>query len=167
MVTTRLVQTVVALAAVAVITGLYLKVGGRLVSAMPTRLRRVASAAMWVGPAVLIVAVVLVGPALSTLRLSVFDGDGDKFVGAENYTTAVGDEQVLISLRNSVMWVVTLPVLSVAVGLGMAVLADRVRYESAVKSVLFLPVAISAVAAGVIWRFMLDYGQRAHRKRGR
>jgi alpha-glucoside transport system permease protein len=157
MVTTRLVQTVVAVVALAVISGVYLKAGGRLISGMPTRLRGVAAATVWVGPAVLIVAIVLVGPALSTLRLSLFDGDGDEFVGAENYATAAGNDEILISLRNSVLWVVSLPVLSVAVGLAMAVLADRVRYESVVKSVLFLPVAISAVAAGVIWRFMLDY----------
>ncbi len=157
MITTRLVQTVAALAALAAIVGLYLKLGGRLVSVLPTRLRSLAAATVWIGPAVLIVAVVLIGPALSTLRLSLFDGDGDRFVGAENYTTAVGDDAIRTSLRNSVLWVVTLPVLSVVVGLAMAVLADRVRYESAVKFVLFLPVAISAVAAGVIWRFMLDY----------
>lgn len=157
MVTTRLVQTAGALAAVAIVVGLYLVAGGWLTRGLPIRRRSLGAALVWIGPAVLVVALVLVGPALSTLRLSVFDGDGDEFVGADNYTAAVGDDELLISLRNSMLWVVTLPALSVAVGLAMAVLADRVRYESTVKSVLFLPVAISAVAAGVIWRFMLDY----------
>lgn len=157
MVTNRLVETVVALAAIGLIAWAYLTAGGRLVAAMPSRRRSVATAAMWVGPAALAVGVVLVVPALSTLRLSLFDGDGDSFVGTENYAAALSDDEILISLRNSILWVVTLPVLSVAVGMVMAVLADRVRYESVVKSVLFLPIAISAVAAGVIWRFMLDY----------
>ena len=62
----------------------------------------------------------------------------------------------LIALRNNVFWVILLPLLTVGLGLSVAVLVDRVRYEGVVKTVVFLPLAISFVAAGVIWRFMYD-----------
>ena len=66
------------------------------------------------------------------------------------------------------LWVVLLPLLVVGLGLLVAVLVDRVRYESIVKSVVFLPLAISFVAAAVIWKFMYDLDPNVgHVQRGR
>ena len=62
-----------------------------------------------------------------------------------------------MSLRNNVIWIVLLTALAVGLGLIIAVLVDRVRYEPAAKSVIFLPLAISFVGAGIIWRFVYDY----------
>src|SRR5205085_7700868 len=63
----------------------------------------------------------------------------------------------LIALRNNAIWLVFFTLFAVTMGLLIAVLADRVPYESAAKALIFLPGAISFVAAGVIWKFMYDY----------
>jgi len=99
----------------------------------------------------------LVIPALNTLYLSFMDADSTRFVAGENYAHAITDADFLTAIRNSVVWLVALPALAVALGLAMAVLTDRVPYGTAARSMLFLPVAISAVAGGVIWGFMYDY----------
>jgi alpha-glucoside transport system permease protein len=64
---------------------------------------------------------------------------------------------MLTALRNNVIWMVAFTTITVAMGLIVATLADRVRYESIVKGMIFLPMSISFVAAGVIWRFMYDF----------
>lgn len=65
-----------------------------------------------------------------------------------------------IAFRNNLLWLVVFTTLIVSLGLVLAVLLDRVRYESVAKSVIFLPMAISFVGAGVIWRFMYAYQPR-------
>lgn len=62
------------------------------------------------------------------------------------------------SYGNTIKWIVVMVGGTVAVGLGFAVLADRVKYEALAKAVLFMPMAISFVGAGVIWKFVYDYG---------
>ena len=79
------------------------------------------------------------------------------WVGLENYGWFIGSPDALVALRNSILWVVFLTLFTVGLGLLIAVLVDRVRYESVAKSVIFVPLAISMTAAGVIWRFMFDY----------
>ena len=66
-------------------------------------------------------------------------------------------------MRNNALWVVLLPPLVVGLGLLVAILVDRVRYEGVAKSIVFLPLAISFVAASVIWRFMYDSTRRSGR----
>ncbi|MGD8474486.1 MAG: sugar ABC transporter permease, partial [Anaerolineae bacterium] len=60
------------------------------------------------------------------------------------------------ALRNNVLWIVFGSTLSVALGLLVATLADRSKFERVAKSLIFLPMAISFVGAGVIWNFMYD-----------
>lgn len=62
------------------------------------------------------------------------------------------------SYGNTIKWIVVMVFGTVSIGLGFAVLADRVRYESLAKAIIFMPMAISFVGAGVIWRFVYDYG---------
>jgi alpha-glucoside transport system permease protein len=75
----------------------------------------------------------------------------------ENYAWFFGNEGALTALKNNALWLVLLTLLTVGFGLLIAVLVDRVRYESVAKSVIFLPLAISMVAASVIWLFMYAY----------
>src|SRR5439155_23582721 len=63
----------------------------------------------------------------------------------------------LTSLRNSLLWLVFYSLFAVGLGLIIAILLDRVRYESLAKIAIFLPVPISAVAASIIWKFMFEY----------
>jgi alpha-glucoside transport system permease protein len=78
-------------------------------------------------------------------------------VGIANYLWFFGSPDALVALRNNVIWVIFLTFFVVGMGLTIAVLVDRIRFESVSKSVIFLPLAISMVAAGVIWRFMFEY----------
>lgn len=63
------------------------------------------------------------------------------------------------TLFNNLWWVITVTLVATALGLGIAVLADRAKYENAAKSIIFLPMAISFVGAGIIWRFMFQARQ--------
>jgi alpha-glucoside transport system permease protein len=102
-------------------------------------------------------AVILILPVMNTLFLSLMSADSTSFVGPANYSRVLGDPGFLVAIRNSIVWLVALPVSSVAVGLAMAALTDRLRYGAVARAVLFVPIAISGVAAAVIWRFMFDY----------
>lgn len=112
---------------------------------------------LWLLPALLFLFVFLVYPAIGTIVQSFQNTAQTEFVGLENYAWFFGNGQALIALRNSVLWLVFLTLFVVGLGLIIAVLVDRVRYESVAKSVIFVPLAISMVAAGVIWKFMYDY----------
>jgi alpha-glucoside transport system permease protein len=109
------------------------------------------------GPALALLLVFLVYPAVRTLIISLYDARSLRFVGLENYRYIFTDAAVLGALRNNALWLVVFTALTVGFGLLLAVLTDRVRYEPLAKAVIFLPMAISFVAAGVIWKFMYDY----------
>ena len=112
---------------------------------------------LYVGPALLLLAFFLVYPSLDTLRLSFFDRNSDEFIGFANYLWAFTSEDMLIAFRNNILWLVFYTGLTVSLGLVLAVLFDRISYEAAAKSIIFLPMAISFVGAGVIWKFMYGF----------
>ena len=114
---------------------------------------------LWLLPAFAFVAVFLIYPTIGTVIRSLQDKAGDGFVGLANYAWFFTSSEALVSLRNNALWLVLLPLLTVGIGLVIAVLVDRVRYETVAKSVIFVPLAISMVAAGVIWKFMYAYPQ--------
>ncbi|WP_337061589.1 carbohydrate ABC transporter permease [Kineococcus sp. G2] len=111
----------------------------------------------FIGPALLLVTVGLVYPALNTLWLSLKSADGSTFVGLDNYAQVFTTDGLQLVLRNTVLWVVLVPLISTAFGLVYAYLVDRTRFESLAKALIFLPMAISGVAAGLIWRFVYEY----------
>jgi alpha-glucoside transport system permease protein len=113
----------------------------------------------WIGPALVFLGFFLIYPTVQTIIRS-FYGKSElhrKFVGLDNYAWFFSNSDALGALFNNVLWLVFLTVFTVGLGLLIAVLVDRVRYESWAKSIIFLPLAISMVAAGVIWKFMYDY----------
>lgn len=112
---------------------------------------------LWIAPVFLLLLVYLIYPTINTLYISFFNANSSEFTGLANYRYIFTDDNVLTSLRNNALWLVFLTAFTVLFGLLFAILFDRVRYESAVKSLIFLPMAISFVAAGVIWRLMYDY----------
>ncbi|PZF82121.1 carbohydrate ABC transporter permease [Jiangella anatolica] len=156
MIADRIVLTLAATAAIVVAGWAYLRLGDRALAALPRGAHRRLAPWLFAGPAVAMVLLALAFPAVVTVGWSFVGADGG-FVGFANYTQTLSDEVTRIALRNTVLWVVLLPSLAVLAGLAIAVLADRVRYGALVKAALFLPIAISAVAAGVIWSFMYDY----------
>ncbi len=112
---------------------------------------------LWLAPALAFLGFFLVYPTFNTIVLSFQDRFSKTFVGLNNYVYFFTNPDTLVSLRNNVIWLVLLTALAVGLGLLVAVLVDRVRYEPAAKSVIFLPLAISFVGAGIIWRFVYDY----------
>jgi len=124
---------------------------------------------VFVGPAMAILIWYLALPSVRTFYLSLFGRDGppkdlgffasfgsDAFVGFQNYVAVFSERLLTEALRNNVMWIVFGSTLSVALGLLVATLADRSKFERVAKSLIFLPMAISFVGAGVIWNFMYD-----------
>lgn len=112
---------------------------------------------LWLAPALAFLIVFLVYPTLGTLVRSFQDKAGANFIGLDNYAWFFTNDSSLVALRNSLIWLVVLTAITVGLGLLIAVLVDRVRYETVAKSVIFVPLAISMVAASVIWTFMYDY----------
>lgn len=112
---------------------------------------------VFVGPALVILGWFLFLPTVRTLYLSFFDATTTEFVGLQNYIFAFTDARMVESFRNNLIWLVVGTGLSVVFGTLVAVLADRSRFEVIAKSLIFLPMAISFVGAGVIWRFMYAY----------
>ena len=123
----------------------------------PERLKATLRPWLWLLPALLFLGVFLIYPTIGTIIRSFQDKIGTAFVGLDNYAWFFGTDEALVALRNNVIWLVLLPLITVGFGLIIAVLVDRVRYESIAKSVIFVPLAISMVAAGVIWKFMYAY----------
>jgi len=117
---------------------------------------------LWLAPTLALLAAFLVYPVVDTVRRSLLDARSDKFVGLDNYRFIIDNPQPLISdthaaLLNNFLWLTVFTVITVALGLVLAVLAARVRYEAVAKATIFIPMAISFVAAAVIWRFMYEF----------
>lgn len=120
------------------------------------RLRRAATTAIFLGPALVLLGVWVVYPTLRTIVRSFFDRDGGTFVGLDNYEAIFTTETLVTALQNNALWVAIVPAFITAVGLIFAVLTERIRWQVAFRTAVFMPMAISLFAAGVIWRIMLD-----------
>jgi alpha-glucoside transport system permease protein len=114
---------------------------------------------LWLAPAFAFLGLFLVYPTIGTIIRSFFSRFelNQKFIGLDNYVWFFTSGDALNALKNTLLWLVFLTLFTVSLGLLVATLVDRVRYESAAKSVIFLPLAISMVAASVIWYFMYAY----------
>jgi alpha-glucoside transport system permease protein len=112
---------------------------------------------LWLAPALLFLFVFLVYPALNTVFLSLWNANATQFVGLTNFAHLFTDSEMGIAIRNNMVWLALYIPVTVVLGLLMAVMTDRVSYERVAKAIMFLPMAISFVAAGVIWKFMYDY----------
>ena len=153
----RLITAIVVLVGVPAVLVGYIYLTEILLRFVPERSRPRVRPWLWLLPALLFLFLFLIWPTVLTILRS-FQGVAEgEFVGLDNYVWFFTSSDALIALRNSALWVVFLTVIAVGLGLVVAVLVDRVRYESFAKSVIFVPLAISMTAAGVIWRFMFDY----------
>jgi alpha-glucoside transport system permease protein len=135
----------------------YIAAVERLLWSLSYRARAALRPWLWLAPAVALLALFLIYPAIDTIRLSFLDATSQRFVGLANYRYVFTDATMLTALRNNAIWLVLFTALTLGVGLLVAVLTDHVRYRSAAQALMLLPMAVSFVAAGVIWRFMYDY----------
>lgn len=116
---------------------------------------------LWVAVLFLLPALVLLGalvvyPIGYSIWRSLFDADGSGFVGLDNYAEIFSDDATLLAVRNTAIWVAVAPALVTALGLIFAVLTERVRWGTAFKLIVFMPMAISMLAAGIIFRLVYE-----------
>lgn len=112
---------------------------------------------VFLGPALLLLLVGLIYPALRTIWMSFMDKRSENFIGFDNYIWAFTIPEIQIVLRNTVLWVIFVPIVSTLIGLAIAYMTDRMKSAAVVKSLIFMPMAISFVGASVIWGFMYNF----------
>ncbi len=122
--------------------------------------RRQLTVLMFVGPALLLIGLLVIYPAIKTIINSLYTTTGIgynaplSFAGLSNFQNMTTDPVIQTAIINNILWLVIVTPVTVVLGVVFAVLFDRVPYESVAKSIVFIPMAISATAAGVIWRLM-------------
>ena len=112
---------------------------------------------IFIAPAFLVLFTFILFPVFETIRLSFYDKFGREFLGFDNYLWAIKDNEFRRSILNNLGWLLIVPTLSTFFGLVIANLTDRIWWGTIAKSIIFMPMAISFVGAGVIWKFIYDY----------
>lgn len=107
-------------------------------------------------PALLLLGALVVYPIGYSVQRSLFDRSGSSFVGLDNYLALVTDDSLRTAARNNVIWLIVAPAVATALGLVFAVLTERVRWGTAFKLVVFMPMAISMLASGIIFRLVYE-----------
>ncbi|OXY94564.1 ABC transporter permease [Streptomyces diastatochromogenes] len=113
-------------------------------------------AALFLLPALVLLGALVVYPIGYSIIRSFYNASGDGFAGFDNYKALFTDDGIRTALKNNIIWVVFAPTVSTALGLVFAVLTERVRWGTAFKLVVFMPMAISMLAAGIIFRLVYD-----------
>jgi alpha-glucoside transport system permease protein len=121
-------------------------------TAEPGRWRKHAVTAGFLAPAAFFLGLFIIYPAIRTVVRSFFDRSGDAFVGVDNYTRLFNDASTVTAIKNNAIWIGVVPAVVTAIGLIFAVMTERVSWSVAFKTVVFMPMAISLFAAGIIWR---------------
>jgi alpha-glucoside transport system permease protein len=107
-------------------------------------------------PALVLLGALVVYPIGYSLYRSFFDQSGAGFAGLDNYVEIFTDDTILTAVKNNAIWVVVAPTVSTVLGLIFAVLTERVRWGTAFKLIVFMPMAISMLAAGIIFRLVYE-----------
>lgn len=128
-----------------------------LIEKLPSHIRPRVLPFLFVGPAMAILAWYLVLPVFFSLVLSVENATSTAFVGLDNYAFAFSNSTMVEAIRNNVFWLVLGTGFSTGVGLLVAILAERAAFERLAKSLIFMPMAISFVGAGIIWKFVYAF----------
>ena len=123
-------------------------------TATPGRWRRHLVALGFLGPALALLGVWIVYPAIRTGIYSFQNADSTKWVGFDNYRAIFSTGTITTAIKNNAIWVGVVPALVTAIGLVFAVLTERVPWRLAFRTAVFMPMAVSLFAAGVIWRIM-------------
>ena len=125
----------------------------KIVERLPNRTEDKVKPFVFIGPAVLLVSLFLLYPAIRTILLSLANAQSTAFVGLANYSKLLGNGEFRGVLFNTLLWMIIVPTAACAVGLLIAVLSDRMnpRGEKLAKTLIFMPMAISLVGASAIW----------------
>jgi alpha-glucoside transport system permease protein len=153
----QILTAVIAVVGVPLVLLGYIILGERVIERLPDSVQEWIRPYFWALPAIGFATIFMVYPLLRTVVISFRNNADTTWVGLNNYVYFFTFPDTLTSLRNSLLWLVFYTFFSVGLGLIIAIMLDRVRYESLAKIAIFLPVPISAVAASIIWKFMFDY----------
>ncbi len=120
------------------------------------RARLLLTYALFLTPALLFLGALVAYPILFTLVRSLFDRSGAQFVGLANYAELLARPSTRTALRNNLVWAVAAPAVTTALGFLLAVLTERIRWRTAFRIILFMPMAVSLLAAGITWRLVYE-----------
>lgn len=162
----RVITALIAVIGVPVLLVAYILFIERLLLFAPQRRQASLRPWLWLLPGILLLFVFLVYPTINTIALSFQDKFSKQFIGLDNYVYFFTSSDTLTALRNNIIWLVLLTLFATGFGMLVAILVDRVRFESVAKSTIFLPLAISFVGAGIIWKFVYDYQPPGHPQTG-
>src|ERR671936_132607 len=118
------------------------------------RLRQYGVTAAFLAPAIFFLTVWILYPLVDTIRRSFLYRDTNDWIGLHNYKALFTLGTLTTAIKNNAIWIGVVPALVTAIGLVFAVLTERVRWSVAFKTAVFMPMAISLFAAGIIWRIM-------------
>ncbi|MFJ1706158.1 carbohydrate ABC transporter permease [Kitasatospora sp. NPDC088346] len=130
------------------------------------RYSRPLAVVVMLGPAVLLLVVGLVVPLVRTVFLSLRNDDSTRFLGLKNYGWALTTDSVHQVLLNTLLWLVVAPLAATGLGLLLALLVDRMKGQAVYKSLIFMPMAVSLVGAGIIWKFVYEARDPSQRQVG-
>ena len=153
----QIITAVVAVVGVPLVLLGYIILGEQVIERLPDRIQGWIRPYFWALPAVGFATIFMIYPLIRTVIISFRNSADTDWIGLANYKYFFTFPDTLTSLRNSLLWLVFYTFFAVFFGLVIAILVDRVRYETFAKILIFLPVPISAVAASIIWKFMFDY----------
>jgi alpha-glucoside transport system permease protein len=106
---------------------------------------------LFLAPGAVWLLLIVVYPLIATVIRSFYDGGGQNFIALGNYKSIFSTTDIIISLKNNVVWVILFPFLVTFFGLVFAVLTERIRWSTAFKTIVFMPLVFSATAAGLTW----------------
>ncbi|GAB3255041.1 carbohydrate ABC transporter permease [Nocardioides dilutus] len=134
----------------------------KLSELLPGRLEERLKPLFYILPAYAAIVIFVIYPAVLTIIYSFQTKVGfpaQEWVGLQNYKDLLGNEGFRDTLFNTLLWIAVVPVMVVILGLMVAVLADRLqtRGENTVKTLIFMPMAISMVGASVVWGLIYDF----------
>ena len=148
----KIVQVGLGLAVFAAVIGLILFLADKA----PKKAKDVVQLVVFLAPAIILLAIGLIYPAIRTSILAFSNKAGD-LIGFDNFVWIFTQPDAVRVVINTLIWVVCVPLISTIVGLSYAIFIDRSRGERFFKALVFMPMAISFVGAGIIWRFLYDY----------
>ncbi|ONI64236.1 carbohydrate ABC transporter permease [Okibacterium fritillariae] len=147
----KILQVVGGLAIFAAVIGLLLFFLDRA----PKRGRDYWQLAGFLLPTAVLIIAGLIYPAFRTSLLAFQNNSGEWTL--DNFVWMFTQPSTLVTLGNTVIWVILVPLLATSIGLAYAYFIDKARGEKIYKALVFMPMAISFVGAGIIWRFVYDY----------
>lgn len=110
----------------------------------------------FLAPGAIWLLVIVVYPTIATIRYSLFNESATKFIGLHNYKSVFTDSTILTTFRNNVLWVLVFPFFVTMIGLMLAVLSERIRWATAFKAVIIMPIVFSTTASALVWATIMD-----------